>query len=411
MLPMEADEKHYMPTTEAEHAAPIALNSACSHSNHANAQQDRRVRYLALTFIIVLLCFWFLEPSLFALLRHKVLVPGFEPIWNGLTAQLMQFIGLLWFFMLGGSFGSFLHCVEYRMPRGISVVAQGSRCPGCNTAIKAWHNVPVFGWLALRGRCANCGWFIPVRYPAAELVFGCVFVLLMASELITGGYFLPLQLSVHRFGTIELFLNPNWDLVGIYAYHVTLLTFLMTWCLFALDKHKVTISLVVLALVTGVGWQLVQPNVVLQNYKGDWQSVTQTYSLVETAITLLAGCGLGWFLGTLFASRAAESDDYATHSGLLLIGIWLGWQAVLAIVIVSLALRSVLLLLRLAWVPQICSLTAAVFLYLCAWNVWMCIPYWPGSEQQIYWLVCYPPLLMLLVAWLNALETRLNHTC
>jgi leader peptidase (prepilin peptidase)/N-methyltransferase len=44
-----------------------------------------------------------------------------------------------------------------------------SACPKCGTSIKAWHNVPVFGWLLLRGRCAACGAPISRRYPVVEL--------------------------------------------------------------------------------------------------------------------------------------------------------------------------------------------------------------------------------------------------
>ncbi|MDE2304191.1 MAG: prepilin peptidase [Gammaproteobacteria bacterium] len=47
-----------------------------------------------------------------------------------------------------------------------------SACPKCHTPIKPWHNVPVLGWLVLRGRCAACGAPISPRYPAIELASG-----------------------------------------------------------------------------------------------------------------------------------------------------------------------------------------------------------------------------------------------
>ena len=58
--------------------------------------------------------------------------------------------------VLGLAVGSFLNVVIYRVPRGESVVRPGSHCPHCQTPIRAWHNVPVVSWLALRGRCATC---------------------------------------------------------------------------------------------------------------------------------------------------------------------------------------------------------------------------------------------------------------
>ena len=47
----------------------------------------------------------------------------------------------------GATIGSFLNVVAYRLPRRESLVRPGSHCPGCGTAIKAYDNVPVLGWL------------------------------------------------------------------------------------------------------------------------------------------------------------------------------------------------------------------------------------------------------------------------
>jgi leader peptidase (prepilin peptidase) / N-methyltransferase len=70
--------------------------------------------------------------------------------------------------VLGASVGSFLNVVAYRLPRRESLVHPGSRCPGCATAIRAYDNVPVFGWLLLRGRCRTCKTAISPRYPIVE---------------------------------------------------------------------------------------------------------------------------------------------------------------------------------------------------------------------------------------------------
>jgi leader peptidase (prepilin peptidase) / N-methyltransferase len=68
----------------------------------------------------------------------------------------------------GATIGSFLNVVAYRVPRGESLVHPGSRCPGCGSAIKAYDNVPVLGWLWLRGRCRSCRLPISPRYPIIE---------------------------------------------------------------------------------------------------------------------------------------------------------------------------------------------------------------------------------------------------
>ncbi|MEV6873008.1 prepilin peptidase [Amycolatopsis sp. NPDC051128] len=80
--------------------------------------------------------------------------------------------------MLGLLVGSFLNVVIHRVPRGESVVRPPSRCPDCGRGIRARHNVPVFGWLVLRGRCAGCGRRISVRYPLVELGTAALFALL-----------------------------------------------------------------------------------------------------------------------------------------------------------------------------------------------------------------------------------------
>ncbi len=83
----------------------------------------------------------------------------------------------LFIFIAGASIGSFLNVCIYRWPLELSVVAPRSRCPQCETPIRPRHNVPVLGWLVLRGRCADCGLPIPVRYPLVELLTAVLFVL------------------------------------------------------------------------------------------------------------------------------------------------------------------------------------------------------------------------------------------
>jgi leader peptidase (prepilin peptidase)/N-methyltransferase len=77
--------------------------------------------------------------------------------------------------LLGLAIGSFLNVVIYRVPAGVSVVSPASRCPSCGTTIRNRHNVPVVGWLALRGRCYDCKAPISPRYPIVELLTGLLF--------------------------------------------------------------------------------------------------------------------------------------------------------------------------------------------------------------------------------------------
>jgi leader peptidase (prepilin peptidase) / N-methyltransferase len=88
---------------------------------------------------------------------------------NGLTAVFVAALGLC--------LGSFLNVVIYRLPRDLSLWRPGSHCPACGHPIRAWHNLPVLGWLWLRGRCADCRVRIPVRYPLIELAGGLLLLL------------------------------------------------------------------------------------------------------------------------------------------------------------------------------------------------------------------------------------------
>ncbi len=78
-------------------------------------------------------------------------------------------MGAIFAGFFGALVGSFLNVVGYRLPRKESLVAPRSRCPNCEVAIKPYDNVPIVSWLALRGKCRNCGHPISKRYPLVEL--------------------------------------------------------------------------------------------------------------------------------------------------------------------------------------------------------------------------------------------------
>jgi leader peptidase (prepilin peptidase)/N-methyltransferase len=80
-------------------------------------------------------------------------------------------------FVLGLAVGSFLNVVRYRLPRKLNLVSGRSACPGCNSTIAWYDNVPVVSFLALRRRCRRCGWKIPWIYPVVELATAVVFLL------------------------------------------------------------------------------------------------------------------------------------------------------------------------------------------------------------------------------------------
>ncbi len=81
--------------------------------------------------------------------------------------------------MFGLIFGSFLNVLIYRIPLGISLFnLASSECPHCKHTIRWYENIPVFSYLALKGKCSNCSKHISVVYPIVELITGAVTVLL-----------------------------------------------------------------------------------------------------------------------------------------------------------------------------------------------------------------------------------------
>ncbi len=81
-------------------------------------------------------------------------------------------------FIFGAMIGSFLNVVIYRIPKGESIVFPASKCQSCQTALKWWHNIPIFSWLFLRGKCYFCHEKISVQYPVVEFLTGIIFTVL-----------------------------------------------------------------------------------------------------------------------------------------------------------------------------------------------------------------------------------------
>ena len=115
--------------------------------------------------------------------------------------------GVLTLAMGGLIVGSFLNVVIYRLPLmldrewrrqareqleideaeepaaavRLDLFLPGSHCPACGYRIRAVENIPVVSWLALRGRCSNCGAAISPRYPLVEAITACALVIAVAA--------------------------------------------------------------------------------------------------------------------------------------------------------------------------------------------------------------------------------------
>jgi leader peptidase (prepilin peptidase)/N-methyltransferase len=173
-----------------------------------------------------------------------------EPV----TAFILIFAALF-----GVAIGSFLNVVAYRVPAKVSLVRE-SRCPACDAPIRAYQNVPVVSWIALRGRCANCKAPIAARYPIVEAVTGAAFVLVTWWVMSGGTGTGPSS----RFARSGSYLgDPSvWVVLVAYLYFVSLAIVLT---LIDLDVHRlpnsivlpaypVTVILFTVACLLGADW-------------------------------------------------------------------------------------------------------------------------------------------------------------
>lgn len=78
-------------------------------------------------------------------------------------------------FIFGAAVGSFLNVVIYRLPASLSLLHPPSHCPKCSHRLGITENVPILGWLWLKGRCRWCKAQISLRYPSVELLTGLLF--------------------------------------------------------------------------------------------------------------------------------------------------------------------------------------------------------------------------------------------
>lgn len=93
---------------------------------------------------------------------------SWEPCLLGGVVALL--LGLMW--------GSFVTMASYRLPRGEDIVFKASHCPHCAHQLHFFDLVPLFSWLAFKGKCRYCGVRISSRYPLIECFLAFLFALI-----------------------------------------------------------------------------------------------------------------------------------------------------------------------------------------------------------------------------------------
>lgn len=161
---------------------------------------------------------------------------------------LFEIVQVLFVFAFGACIGSLTNVLVYRLPLGLDVVTPTSRCPSCGTKLTWRENVPIFGWLMLRGKCRFCRSAISAEYPIVEAFVGLLFVLLYLVLYADGGRFL----GIH-FGAIR----PEWAINGFRATWATYIIWVVLFsCLTAatiIDARTFHIPMVLTWVPAGVG--------------------------------------------------------------------------------------------------------------------------------------------------------------
>lgn len=114
----------------------------------------------------------------------------------------MELILPIYIFVVGITLGSFLNVVIYRLPRNQDLVFKRSHCPHCSNLIRWYHNIPLFSFIALKGKCGHCQGKISWKYPVVELLTGLAAVYFSPAE-----FELPLvTLALFQFSVFCVFL-------------------------------------------------------------------------------------------------------------------------------------------------------------------------------------------------------------
>jgi leader peptidase (prepilin peptidase)/N-methyltransferase len=224
-----------------------------------------------------------------------------------LTAGSAPFVALC--VLLGLIVGSFLNVVACRLPTMLQrqweadcgartpgerfdLMAPASHCPQCATPIAWYHNVPLLGWLRLRGRCAACAAPISLAYPLTEAAAG----------LIAGA-------AALRFG-------PGFVAIAAAGLGLTLLVLARIDIEHLLLPDSITLPGVWAGLLVNLGGAFADLRSAVVGAVAGYLALWLVYH------------GFKWLTGK-------EGMGYGDFKLLALLGAWLGWQALPACILIA----------------------------------------------------------------------------
>lgn len=270
---------------------------------------------------------------------------------------LAPYLILLWCGAVGACVGSFLNVVAWRLPLGMSLLWPGSHCPKCKKPIPIYDNVPVLGWLLLRGRCRACQAPISPRYPLVEFATGVAFAALAYVELVRAGVNLP--------GVAP---ESSTGLLAVWLFHSLLASLLIVTALYEWDRVSVPPRLIALGLAAGLFLPLYDPGLYPTDELGDFAQPGLGF------IGVLLGLGLGMLIRWSSTGGAVAAEMLFSPSvvAAACVGAFLGPRPVLDIAAATLLLAAVGRAVEMAsgrtTLPVTAILACVTIAYIVGWH-------------------------------------------
>jgi leader peptidase (prepilin peptidase)/N-methyltransferase len=178
------------------------------------------------------------------------------------------------------------------LPTRYNLCVPRSACPHCGHVLRAYENIPLLSYIALRGRCSACRTRISARYPLVEFV----------SAALAAG-------ALAAFGPTGM---------GFAAFGLT--AALLTMSAIDAETHLLPDSLTLPLLWVGL----------IVNFD-------DTFATLHAAVVgAIAGYGFLWCIYWLFRfARGVEGMGYGDFKLLAALGAWLGWAALPQIVLIA----------------------------------------------------------------------------
>ena len=210
----------------------------------------------------------------------------------------MTTLTLVFAFLFGLIFGSFLNVCIYRIPREKSVAWPPSACPHCNAPIAWYDNIPLLSFLILRGKCRKCKGPISWQYPLVELITA-----------------LLITLVIWRFGL------SVWG-VAVAVAVCALICLSVIDLEFMIIPDRFSLGLI----VWGILFAWANPN-----FSGVWWQ-KELYAVWGAAVGLLGVLAIALIGTWLFKKEAMGGGDVKLMSG---VGALLGWQGVITTIVLG----------------------------------------------------------------------------